>query len=321
MAVFLALVVFSTLAAAHQHCETPTGQPGECVLISHCPHLFRKILQNQTNSHVRSSHCGFESLFFPKVCCPVEAVKLFQQAGAISHTKYATKCGLHEPDGPDDPWLALMEYERDDGERDFICGGVLISKRYVLTAAHCVKGANVTLRNVRLGSLVIPVDGSTAHEDYQPDDPNQYHDIALVRLKHKVSFKEGLVRPICVPMEKRGLLGATLSLTGWDKVGNTSTKRDGIVTVRNNVECHLVYNVNKVKLRESQVCVDGRILPYRRPVRLDVGGFLMHVSNDTSYSVVGVMSLGPPCCDKEDYPKVYTKVASYVDWIMNNLKP
>lgn len=79
--------------------------------------------------------------------------------------------------------------------------------------------------------------------------------------------------------------------------------------------------MTQLKLSESQICAGGKKIPYRDQNHIDMGGLLMHVSRDTTYTIEGIRSISPNCCDKQDYPKVYTRVADYVNWIMNNLKP
>ena len=38
------------------------------------------------------------------------------------------------------------------------------------------------------------------------------------------------------------------------------------------------------------------------------------------YKLIGVVSFGPRLCGTKDVPGVYTRVRSYLDWILENVK-
>nr|QFZ95602.1 serine protease 3 [Lasioderma serricorne] len=377
--------LFTTTINAQSQCTTPDRKLGNCVEINYCQ-AFAGILSQRLSSEsadfLRRSGCGFAGNT-PKVCCPysdeggspsrpVTTERNEDSPGDRNPMRPVSSrylpgkdvCGFNTENrivggvvtGIDEfPWMALVEYEKPSGSKTFSCGGVLISERYVLTAAHCVKGADLPktwkLVSVRLGEydtdnstdceysgqgepfcsdppLDIPVEQAIAHEDYNPDDKNQYHDIALLRLSRAVRFTE-FIKPICVPTTRnelqRNFIGDNLTVAGW---GRTETRFESNVLlkvdvpVRTNDQCNEKYQTFRVQLRRGQLCAGG--VTGKDSCRGDSGGPLMGKDNqkgDTPHwFVAGVVSFGPTPCGYENWPGVYTKVAEYVNWIVGKLR-
>nr|CAD7403819.1 unnamed protein product [Timema cristinae] len=111
-------------------------------------------------------------------------------------------------------------YKVSDGKLYFLCGGTLINRRYVLTAAHCLQPEGATLELVRLGELDtnteqdceepypgekicadpvldINIEKVVKHKSF--NIPFLKNDIALLRLVSEVPSYTDFIRPICLP--------------------------------------------------------------------------------------------------------------------------
>lgn len=89
-----------------------------------------------------------------------------------------------------------------------------------------------------------------------------------------------------------------------------------------NSECATLFQERlNVQLNDSQLCAGG--VSGKDSCRGDSGGPLMVVDTAVTHHnwfIVGIVSFGIGC-GVDGFPSVYTRVASYSQWIMDNLKP
>lgn len=123
------------------------------------------------------------------------------------------------------PWQVSLQ---QGGQH--ICGGSLVSSRWVVTAAHCFAGSKKELSRWRVvsgrtymstlgGSYV---DRIILNGDY--DSGRNDYDIALMRLSSPISVGESR-KPVCLPPKAFGLFAeAPMTVTGWGHLEENGEK-------------------------------------------------------------------------------------------------
>ncbi|XP_007537387.2 granzyme B(G,H)-like [Erinaceus europaeus] len=212
------------------------------------------------------------------------------------------------------PYMACLKKSKLDP--DCFCGGFLIKKDFLLTAAHC----NDSMYTVILGAhdiskkertqQVITVSRAIPHPNYNSE--NLSNDIMLLKLKKKVKLTNE-VKPISLPTPEACLCaGQVCSVAGWGQTENedsSSTLQEVELTLQEETRCK--YQFKSGYNKATQLCVGDPANIYTT-FWGDSGGPL--VCNNVAQ---GIVSHGP----KEPKPPVvYTKISSFLPWIHEVIK-
>lgn len=204
------------------------------------------------------------------------------------------------------------------------CGGTLIQKNWIMTAAHCVKGGTVKKILVGLYSQKNPTGAESfkpakiiAHPKYNSSTMD--YDYALIQLDHDSSMPPVLLNDQEISLDAETITSTT---TGW---GLTSESGSAIADKLRKVDVPLVSESACNSSASYNGDITDRMLCAGLPTggkdscQGDSGGPLLVKDQSGNIYLAGIVSWGEGCARPKKYG-VYSKVNAVIDWINNETK-
>ena len=248
------------------------------------------------------------------------------------------------------PWQARILVS-EGGNYEHRCGGTIISDRYVLSAAHCLRDVSIGRVEVRVGETDFDDLGIFSnsrqsftlvnmkfHASYLADSSggSYSNDIMMLQLRpyngHYIRFGD-LVQPACLPragLEYQGLQLQTFpdaplscNVSGWGKTSSEATITSPVlrgveVPIVSDSYCGSPEAYGHRFQQDIMFCAGFTDESVNRDsCGGDSGGPLACPLLDSGlFSVYGIVSHShPKGCGRE--PGMYTKVSHFTDWILD----
>lgn len=228
------------------------------------------------------------------------------------------------------PWQVSLRTTKWGGNvPGHYCGGSILNKLYVLTAAHCVDNMRAGDIEVVMGTSHIRKTGDRikvakilAHQGYDAD--KLVHDIALLKLAHPIPVlnKKGAkgsaaIRGVCLPRDDAEYSDTSM-VTGWGKLSEKGKASDDLMAVdvgmMSDQQCRRWYG--KSRITDGMLCA-GYEHGGKDACQGDSGGPLVTMVNGR-YVLTGIVSWGYGCAQPGN-PGVYTQTSKYIGWIHDTI--
>ncbi|XP_038218594.1 transmembrane protease serine 11D-like [Zerene cesonia] len=216
------------------------------------------------------------------------------------------------------------------------CGGAIVGKQWVLTAAQCFDYVSKEEVSVRMGSVfrdfggrILAVTDIRRHPDYRTDQYYPEHNLAMIKMNIPImlSSRVQVVSVATTGSDLPSLFGETIVtgfgsvVTGQIREGENQELRRMIVKEMSRADCRRMYG-NDYRLQHDHMCLQSVM----KGVALcagDTGDPAVHFSGLNRAGTLHGIALfsGTEECALKSKPGVYAKVAyskAWIDKILNN---
>nr|DBA18968.1 TPA: hypothetical protein GDO54_014858 [Pyxicephalus adspersus] len=229
------------------------------------------------------------------------------------------------------PWQVSLRYNG----RHF-CGGSLISRSWVVSAAHCIT-SSVTTSSLSVHLGCYQISNPNSHEisvavekiikNPVYTEVGSMGDISLIQLKTPINYT-AYILPVCLPTANVDFpMGLYCWVTGWGSIksgGNLpspQTLQEAQIPLIDTKTCDYLYHINSnvnslYPIILSDMICGGYKQGGTDSCQGDSGGPLV-CSLNGQWILAGLVSWGEGC-GEVNHPGVYTRLTVYQDWIKMN---